>query len=67
LVASFSYKLDAAKQAGTGTFKWIYSDGTTYEGESVVQVIGDDEWEWNASYVEDGKKHTWRTISRRVR
>ena len=65
--STFSYTLDADKKAGIGTFQWVYADGRKYEGKSVVQIITDDEWEWNASYVENGKEHTWRSINRRVK
>ena len=33
----------------------------------MVQIKTDDEWEWNASYTEDGKERTWRTVNRRVK
>jgi hypothetical protein len=65
--ATFCYTLDEQKQAGIGTFKWVYGDGRKYEGESVIQVKSNDEWEWKASFIEDGKTHSWRTINRRVK
>ena len=65
--ATFRYTIDLQKQNGTGTCRWVYSDGRKYEGESVVQVKSPDEWEWNANVMLDGKKRTWRTINRRVK
>jgi hypothetical protein len=65
--AAFYYSLDGEKRAGIGTFKWIYADGRVVEGKSVVQIKTDDEWEWNASYTQDGKERTWRTVNRRVK
>ena len=65
--AAFFYSLDAEKQSGIGTFKWVYGDGRKLEGKSVIQVNSKEEWEWNASYEADGKKQSWRTINRRVK
>lgn len=65
--AAYYYTLDANKRAGVGTFKWVYPDGRFVEGKSVVQMKTDDEWEWNASYMEAGKERTWQTVNRRVK
>ncbi len=65
--ATFCYTLDAEKQAGIGTFKWVYADGRIYKGESFILVKTNDEWVWEASYKVDGKTHTWRTVNRRVK
>ena len=65
--ASFRYFLGQKKDSWVGTFVWVYADGRKIEGESVVEKKSKDEWEWNASYMDDGKKHTWRTINKRVK
>jgi hypothetical protein len=65
--SSFRYFLGKRKDSWVGTFTWVYPDGRKLEGESVVQKKGKNKWDWKASYLEDGKKHTWRTINRRVK
>lgn len=65
--ATFRYSLDKKKDSWVGTAKWVYSDGTVAEGQSVVDKKSHDEWEWNASFTSDGKTHTYRAINRRVK
>jgi hypothetical protein len=65
--ASYRYFLGKKKDSWVGSFTEIYADGKKLEGESIVDKKGPDEWEWNASYMDAGKKHTWRTINRRVK
>jgi hypothetical protein len=65
--ATFCYSLDKKKDAWVGTFKRAFADGTIHEGESVVEIKGEDEWEWHSSYPVDGKTHTISTKNRRVK
>jgi len=65
--ASYRYFLGKKKDSWVGSFTAIYADGKKLEGESIVEKKGPDEWEWNATYMDAGKTHTWRTINRRVK
>jgi hypothetical protein len=65
--ATFCYFLDKKKDAWVGTFKLVYADGKVLAGESIVEKRGKDEWECNASCLDQGKKLTWRNVFRRVK
>jgi hypothetical protein len=65
--ATFRYVADEEKKGWVGTFKWIFGDGKSCEGESVVVKKSQDEWEWTARFEEDGKQRKWGTVNHRVK
>lgn len=65
--ATFRYFLGKKKDAWVGTCSWVYSDGRKRDGDSVIVKNSQNEWEWTATYSEQGKTHTTRTINRRVK
>ena len=65
--ATFRYSLDKKKDSWVGTAKWVFSDGKVREGQSVVEKMSQDKWEWRASFTSNGETHTYRAINRRVK
>jgi hypothetical protein len=66
LYLSYHYTIDKAKNAWVGTVTYADAEGKKFEGKSIVQKKGRDEWTWEGSWVEDGKKRTRSAINRRV-
>ena len=64
---TFRYSIDKQPDIWPGTFVWTYADGRKIEGESVVRIKSDHEWEGNMSFESEGQTHTWRSINRRVK
>ncbi len=63
---TFRYCLGQKKDCWIGTFVLVDRDDRKFEGDSIVEKKSQNEWQWNASYIQDGKKHAWRTVNRRV-
>ena len=63
---SFHYTIDRRRNVSTGNFTCTYSDGKQVGGKCSIQKSGNDQWRWDASWVEDGKERTRSGISRRV-
>lgn len=64
---SYYYTIDKAKNAWVGTVTYADAQGKKFEGKSVVQKKSHDEWTWEGSWMEDGKKRTRSATNRRVK
>ena len=64
--ATFCYYLGKEKDAWIGTFRWVNADGSVVKGPSRVDRKSHNEWEWNATFKDNGEQRRWRAVSHRL-
>ncbi|MBN1851873.1 MAG: hypothetical protein JW829_04085 [Pirellulales bacterium] len=64
---SFCYDIHKEKNTWIGTFKYVDSQGRIFEGSSVVKIKNNNEWTWDASWIENGATKTRRSENRRAK